>query len=183
MGVKITIIDGQPASREQLQAAFIREDFKDLDLVENEKGVQGICLWIGDKQQTPPKGISEADCFVRPVRLGAVLDRVRRHAGAGITEKSFPVGSYILDVLTGELSGHGKIIRLTDKEKQILILLHDANGKTVERETLLKKVWSYAEGLETHTLETHIYRLRQKIERDPAKPDILLTDGSGYKIA
>jgi DNA-binding response OmpR family regulator len=93
------------------------------------------------------------------------------------------VGPYILDSLNNELQvGGGQAMRLTDKEKDILLLLGEAKGAVVSRETLLEKVWAYAPNLETHTLETHIYRLRQKIEKDPARPEILLTDGSGYKI-
>lgn len=73
-------------------------------------------------------------------------------------------------------------IRLTEKEVAILVFLHKSGGKPVTREALLSHVWDYADGVETHTLETHIYRLRQKIEEDPSSPKILLTQGDGYKI-
>lgn len=74
-------------------------------------------------------------------------------------------------------------LRLTEKEVDILRFLHEASGETVSREALLEKVWAYARDVETHTLETHIYRLRQKIEIDPANPVILLTRENGYAVS
>jgi DNA-binding response OmpR family regulator len=52
----------------------------------------------------------------------------------------------------------------------------------VSRETLLQEVWGYNSGVTTHTLETHVYRLRQKVEKDAASPAILVTDAGGYKL-
>jgi DNA-binding response OmpR family regulator len=74
-------------------------------------------------------------------------------------------------------------IRLTEKETNILKFLYRASGRTVEREVLLREVWGYNAGVTTHTLETHIYRLRQKIEPDPAQAAILITDAGGYRLA
>jgi DNA-binding response OmpR family regulator len=76
-----------------------------------------------------------------------------------------------------------RVLRLTEKERDILLALLEASGQRVERRDMLEKVWGYASGVETHTLETHVYRLRQKMEIDPAKPVIVLTDGDGYRLA
>ncbi len=76
----------------------------------------------------------------------------------------------------------GSIIRLTEKETAILVHLKAAPNQTLSRQSLLDKVWSYADGVETHTLETHIYRLRQKIEPNPSSPVLLLTQGDGYSL-
>ena len=73
-------------------------------------------------------------------------------------------------------------IRLTEKETNILKFLLRANNAIVPRDVLLHEVWGYNAGVTTHTLETHIYRLRQKIEPDPAQVSLLLTEGGGYKI-
>jgi DNA-binding response OmpR family regulator len=72
--------------------------------------------------------------------------------------------------------------RLTDKETALLKFLYRAGGETVSRPVLLDKVWGYSLGAETHTLETHIYRLRQKIEANPAYGRILVTEVGGYRL-
>ena len=73
-------------------------------------------------------------------------------------------------------------IRLTEKETSILKYLFRAGEKVVSRDVLLHEVWGYNAGVTTHTLETHIYRLRQKIERDPSNAEILITETGGYKL-
>jgi DNA-binding response OmpR family regulator len=75
----------------------------------------------------------------------------------------------------------GKKIRLTDKETNILKYLYRAGGKVVSREELLTEVWGYNAGVTTHTLETHVYRLRQKIEPDPSAR-LLMTEAGGYRL-
>ncbi len=75
-----------------------------------------------------------------------------------------------------------KKIRLTEKEAAILKYLYRVGNKTVSRETLLGEVWGYNAGVNTHTLETHVYRLRQKIERDPSRAEILVTAPGGYRL-
>ena len=77
----------------------------------------------------------------------------------------------------------GKKIRLTEKETNILKYLYRAGEKAISREELLAEVWGYNAGVTTHTLETHVYRLRQKIEPDPANARLLLTEAGGYKLA
>jgi len=73
-------------------------------------------------------------------------------------------------------------VRLTEKETSILRYLYRAGQRPISRETLLQEVWGYNSGVTTHTLETHIYRLRQKIEKDAAAPAILVTEAGGYKL-
>jgi len=73
-------------------------------------------------------------------------------------------------------------IRLTEKETAILKYLKRAEGATISREKLLTEVWGYNSNVTTHTLETHIYRLRQKIEIDPSKAKIILTESGGYSM-
>ena len=76
----------------------------------------------------------------------------------------------------------GKKVRLTEKETSILKYLYRAGAKAVSREELLTEVWGYNAGVTTHTLETHIYRLRQKIEPEPGQARLLLTDAGGYRL-
>ena len=72
--------------------------------------------------------------------------------------------------------------RLTEKEAAILKYLYRADTKPVAREILMQLVWGYESSVSGHALETHIYRLRQKIERDPASAAILITDRGGYRL-
>ena len=75
-----------------------------------------------------------------------------------------------------------KKVRLTDKETAIIKYLHLCNGRVVSRDVLLGEIWGYHADLTTHTLETHVYRLRQKIERDPSKVKLLVTETNGYRL-
>lgn len=120
-----------------------------------------------------------------PLRGGKLLEKVQRFLQDRSLCGKIWIGPFHLAVPDGVLSHRdtGETIRLTDKERDLLLALHDAPLRTLDRKALLESVWGYVEGVETHTLETHIYRLRQKIEADPAKPQILLTDGQGYRLA
>ena len=73
-------------------------------------------------------------------------------------------------------------IRLTEKETAILKYLFRAGDNVIGRDELLNEVWGYNSGVTTHTLETHVYRLRQKIERDPSNAAILVTETGGYRL-
>ena len=80
------------------------------------------------------------------------------------------------------LNSKGQKIRLTEKETAILRFLYRAGQTPMSRETLLQDVWGYNSGVTTHTLETHVYRLRQKIEKDPSRAEILITEQGGYRL-
>jgi DNA-binding response OmpR family regulator len=73
-------------------------------------------------------------------------------------------------------------IELTEKEVSILKCLLSHSEESVDREKLLKQVWNYNLGVTTHTLESHIYRLRQKLETDPSIPRLIISEGGGFKI-
>lgn len=121
-----------------------------------------------------------------PVRLGVILNDIKtlqRHKNAKSIDPLM-IGGGVFDADRSVFSTEqGDQVKLTEKESAILMMLNDHKGARVGREDLLGYVWGYAKGLETHTVETHIYRLRQKIEVDPANPAIILTDEDGYRIA
>ena len=125
------------------------------------------------------------DYVVKPFRFAVLLARIRaqlrQHEASedavfSVGPYSFRPGSKMLTTTSG------KKVRLTEKETAILRFLYRAGQQPVSRETLLQEVWGYNSGVTTHTLETHIYRLRQKIEADAASPEILVTEAGGYKL-
>ena len=98
-------------------------------------------------------------------------------------DATFAIGPYSFQPANKLLiDAKGKRLRLTDKEASILKYLYRAGEKAVAREVLLAEVWGYNAGVTTHTLETHVYRLRQKIESDPAHAKLLITEGGGYRL-
>jgi DNA-binding response OmpR family regulator len=113
------------------------------------------------------------DYVTKPFRLHELLARLRAHLRQ--SEHSDDV------VLMIDASGRKKV-RLTEKETAILKYLYRAGDRVIGRDTLLGEVWGYNAGVTTHTLETHVYRLRQKIERDPAHAEILVTEPGGYRL-
>lgn len=120
----------------------------------------------------------------KPLRLGALLRQARQMAEEPALYLSpFRIGPYEFSPQDKTLAKQGgDDIQLTDKEVDILVHLARAAPAAVMREDLLKDVWRYQDGVDTHTLETHIYRLRQKIEETADAPQILVTDGRGYRI-
>ncbi len=115
-----------------------------------------------------------------PVRLGPLLQKIRQ---LSFSAPTVSVGSFVFDPgLNMLISAEEDEVALTEKESAILKCLLRARGAFVTRRDLLTQVWGYAEGVETHTLETHVYRLRQKLEQDPAKPVTLITAEQGYRL-
>ncbi|MCZ8177944.1 MAG: response regulator transcription factor [Rhizobium sp.] len=125
------------------------------------------------------------DYVTKPFRFAVLLARIRAQLRQfeQSEDATFGVGPYLFKpsqkLLTTE---DGKKIRLTEKESAIIRYLYRAGQKVVTRDVLLEEVWGYNSGVTTHTLETHVYRLRQKIERDPSNAEILVTENGGYKI-
>ncbi|HUN11757.1 MAG: response regulator transcription factor [Proteobacteria bacterium] len=125
------------------------------------------------------------DYVTKPFRFAVLLARIRAHlrqhessddAIFAIGPYSFRPGAKLL------VTEKGSKVRLTEKETAILRFLYRAGQRVIGRDVLLQEVWGYNANVTTHTLETHIYRLRQKIEVDPGRARILLTESGGYKL-
>ncbi|MCF1505139.1 MULTISPECIES: response regulator transcription factor [Afifella] len=126
------------------------------------------------------------DYVVKPFRFAVLLARIRAHLRQHeqSEDATFAIGPYTFRPAAKVLlDASGGKVRLTEKETAILKYLYRASEATVSRDTLLSEVWGYNSGVTTHTLETHIYRLRQKIEKDPSNAEILVTEAGGYKLA
>ncbi len=125
------------------------------------------------------------DYVTKPFRFAVLLARIRsqlrQHEAS--EDAVFSIGPYTFQPASKLLvSPKGNKVRLTEKETAILRYLYRAGQKPVSREILLQEVWGYNSGVTTHTLETHIYRLRQKVERDAGTPALLVTEAGGYKL-
>lgn len=131
-----------------------------------------------------PAGIPRLSLAPGRVRLGAVMAALAR----ALREPALAVPPFVL--AGGLLSpaekkytaADGRDILLTERETALLLHLARHHPQPVSRERLLREVWNYQDGIDTHTLETHIYRLRQKIETDPAAPAVLTTAAEGYAL-
>lgn len=125
------------------------------------------------------------DYVIKPFRFAVLLARIRaqlrQHEQS--EDATFQVGPYIFKpsqkVLLDERGGK---IRLTEKETAIIRYLYRADRRVITRDVLLEEVWGYNSGVTTHTLETHVYRLRQKIEPDPSNARLIVTEAGGYKL-
>ncbi len=145
-----------------------------------------IMLTAADSDDDTITGLNAGanDYVTKPFRMAVLLARVRAHLRqhSQSDDAIFLVGPYKFQPAAKMLIAGDKKIRLTEKETAILKYLYRVGNKTVSRETLLGEVWGYNAAVTTHTLETHIYRLRQKIEVEPSAARLLITEPGGYRL-
>lgn len=125
------------------------------------------------------------DYVNKPFRFAVLLARIRAHLRQheASDDATFQIGPYTFKPSSKHLiNDKGNKLRLTEKETAILRFLYRAGTQVVTRDVLLREVWGYNANVTTHTLETHIYRLRQKIESDPSTAQLLVTEAGGYKL-
>lgn len=125
------------------------------------------------------------DYVTKPFRFSVLLARIRAALRQHDQSEDvvFTIGHYTFQPAAKLLETEdASKVRLTDKETSILKYLYRQGPKTISRDVLLKEVWGYNNRVTTHTLETHIYRLRQKIERDPSNARLLVTEEGGYRL-
>ncbi len=183
-GVSLSIADPLVSRvlQDVLRAAGFKPDATNATLVLTDEGAE--------KFQALAKNGMRA-VMVRPpspgakIRAGAVLLSLHRlinqnRAASG----TIAFGPFTLDLSNSTLADGrtDSFTILTEKERDLLSRLHQEKGRTLDRNVLLQDIWGYRTTVETHTLETHIYRLRQKIEKDPSAPDFLVTEGNGYRL-
>jgi DNA-binding response OmpR family regulator len=147
-----------------------------------------IMLTGADAEQDVVRGLDAGanDYIPKPFRLAELLARVRAQLRVfdNSEDAVFTIGPYTFRPSAKLLleAARNRKIRLTEKEAAILKYLYRSGGRPVARQVLLNEVWGYNSAVTTHTLETHIYRLRQKIEPDPSNARLLLTEGGGYRL-
>jgi DNA-binding response OmpR family regulator len=145
-----------------------------------------LMLTAADSDEDTMSGLQSGanDYVTKPFRFSVLMARAHAHLRSHTQSEDavYRIGPYTFRPSAKTLlDGAGKRIRLTEKETNILKFLH-RSGATVARDTLLHEVWGYNPAVTTHTLETHIYRLRQKIEINPGQAQILVTESGGYRL-
>ncbi len=166
-------------------------DGRELCRLMRRNGVKGpiIMLTGADSDADTILGLDAGanDYVTKPFRLGVLLARLRAHLRQHESSEDavFTIGHYTFQPSAKLLVDNqsGQKVRLTEKETAILKYLYRADGEVVSRDKLLTEVWGYNANVTTHTLETHVYRLRQKIEVNPSKAEILMTEPGGYRLA
>ena len=173
-----------------------------LDIMLPDGDGRDFCRWMRDMGYTIPVLMLTAqssemdtidgleaganDYIAKPVRMGELIARMKTHLiqhqareDARITIGAFQFSNSRKTMVHID---SGEVINLTEKEAAIIKHLHLNRDKVVNKKALLEQVWGYGDGVTTHTLETHIYRLRQKI-RYVDETDFLITSGGGYMLA
>ena len=145
-----------------------------------------ILLTAADGEADTIQGLQSGanDYVTKPFRFPVLMARVHAHLRShdSSEEAMYRIGPYTFRPSAKVLlDAKSRKIRLTEKETSILKYLY-RTGDTVPRETLLNEVWGYNPAVTTHTLETHIYRLRQKIEENPGDARLLVTESGGYRL-
>ncbi len=187
--------DGLAAAQEQrpdiilLDVGLPDQDGRETCRLIRKAGVQApiIMLTGADSDADTILGLESGanDYVTKPFRFGVLLARMRAQLRQHEQSEAanFMVAHYQFRPAVKLLvTPDDSKIRLTEKETNILKYLLRAGRETVSRDKLLEEVWGYNSGVTTHTLETHIYRLRQKIEADPSNAEILVTDAGGYRL-
>ncbi len=172
MDVGLPDMDGRDAVREMRKAGF-----KSPIIMLTAQGSEA------DTVQGLESGAN--DYVVKPFKFAVLLARIRAQLRQfeASEDAVFRIGPYTFRPGAKLLvSDKGSKLKLTEKETAILRFLYRAGQSVVTRDVLLAEVWGYNANVTTHTLETHIYRLRQKIEPDPSNARVLVTEQGGYKL-
>jgi DNA-binding response OmpR family regulator len=165
-------------------------DGRDLCRIMRRNGVKAPIIMLtaqeSDADQILGLDAGANDYVTKPFKLGVLLARLRAQLRQHEQSEDavFTIGPYSFRPAAKLLIDNESQtkVRLTEKETAILKYLYRANGKVIGRDVLLGEVWGYNAGVTTHTLETHVYRLRQKIEPDPSNAQILVTEPGGYRL-
>jgi DNA-binding response OmpR family regulator len=185
----------ETVGRERFDAILLDVGLPDMDgrdlcraMRDASVGVPIVMMTAADSDGDTVQGLEAGanDYVTKPFRLNVLLARLRAHLRQSERRDDavFAIGPYTFQpgakLMTD--AARRKKVRLTEKETAILRYLYHAGDQAIGRATLLGEVWGYNAAVTTHTLETHVYRLRQKIERDPANAEILVTEPGGYRL-
>ncbi|HXP98133.1 MAG TPA: response regulator transcription factor [Telmatospirillum sp.] len=142
-----------------------------------------VVLGIDRSDEAAVMGAGANVCLAKPYRFSGLLQRLQEQLRAADGGGEMPIGNFRLHPVARHLvDASGRRIHLTEKEAAILTYLHRAGSRVVPRDELLGEVWGYSSAVSTHTVETHIYRLRRKLVDESGEESPLATTGGGYRL-
>lgn len=184
----LALVEARPFDALLLSTGLEGTDEADLCRQLRRQGFKAPILLLVKRGESPAPTLEAGanDYVEKPFKLSQLLARLRAQLRAYDNSENaeLVIGRFLFRP-ADKLLRHresGEEMRLTEKEGQILRYLYRAGGRAVSRETLLGEVWGYNAAVTTHTLETHIYRLRQKMEENPSAATLLLTEAGGYRL-
>lgn len=143
-----------------------------------------VVLGIGREGEAALRVAGADACLAKPYRFSELLQRLQERLREPPDGAEIPLGAFRLHPIARQLvDGSGRCVHLTEKETAILAYLHRAGERVVSRDELLGQVWGYSNAVSTHTVETHIYRLRRKLADIPGAEILLSTTGGGYRLS
>jgi DNA-binding response OmpR family regulator len=149
-----------------------------------ERGWNGPVVVLGGSPDAATMAGGVAEQIAKPFRFTMLLERLETHLRACSAQEEIAIGDFRFRPLARLIiDGEGQPLPLTEKEAAILSYLHRAGQRAVPRSELLGEVWGYASAASTHTVETHIYRLRRKLEARSRGGALLRTEEGGYRLA
>ncbi len=185
----------QKAKEQHVELILIEVELGDIDGRElcrlmRRQGIKSPIILVGSSNSDADiiLGLDSgaSDYVVKPFPPNVLMARLRAQLRQFemSDDVTLPIGPYAFRPSTKILTDTGtdKKIHLTERETAILKYLYRMDNRPAPRRTLLGEVWGYKTGVTTHTLESHIYRLRQKVEPDPANVQILVTEPDGYRL-
>ena len=204
LGSLLTLLDGVSVTKvdaDSLDVETILDGEPDVILVEseNQKQVQQfiakklskieivipIFFVVSDNIAYEVENETKFDISIKPIYFPTFLKSLKREVRefVGKRNKEVTIGPYFFNYLLKTMVlKDNKEIRLTEMEAKILNFLYNSGGNLIKRDILLKEVWGYNSEVMTHTLETHIYRLRKKIETDSVGKNLLISESGGYRL-
>lgn len=174
-------IDINQDTLKEMDLVIIDEDIEEVKKIKEQNKEIPIILLSSQREV-----LEQADIVIKkPFKLnkflldfkeGTLLPKVRRKECISFKEYNlYPAKKEI------EIQTTGKTIKLTEKEVIILKYLYQMSPESASKEDLLENVWEYCADVTTHTIETHIYRLRQKVEQEGGS-QLILTENNGYRL-
>tara|TARA_Y100000817_G_C16780038_1_gene510140 strand:+ start:288 stop:860 length:573 start_codon:yes stop_codon:yes gene_type:complete len=130
------------------------------------------------------KHISDRTIYLdRPVKINFLYEKINLVLSKNkyLSNSNLSVGNYLINLNSRNIQFEGKSLKLTEKELQLIMYLH-GNKEIKKTSDIRKDVWKHSENVETHTVETHIYRLRKKINNKFEDNKFILSTKNGYSI-